>query len=117
MLPFGGWHVNKQALHDLVYISLFEIQGVAKTVSTLTERISKLIDKGSLENGIAIECKDGSLVIKVRVALFENTTIFATCERIQEHIKKVIESMTGMTVTAIHVRVAQIKKTRPLASL
>jgi uncharacterized alkaline shock family protein YloU len=113
MLPFGLLHITDRTLTELVHIILSEISGVAKTISKLTEPISNVVDRKKGTKGVCLKYDANELVIDVKVALFDNVSIFQTCYLIQEYIKEEIEVMTGLVVKGINVKVEQIIKVYP----
>ncbi len=109
VLPFGSLYITKMTLNDLVQTCLDEIDGVAKTISYFSEKVTNIIDRKTYK-GIAIVNEGDVLTIDVRVALFNTASIFSTCHKIQEHIKSQIEKMTGFHVKEVNVKVEQIIK-------
>lgn len=113
MLPFGALHITDRTLTELIYIVVSEVEGVAKTISPLSETVYKAVGKNRGEKGIFLQYDEKGLIIEVKVALFHNVSILGTCQSIQEHVKKEVEFITGLQVKAVHIKVEQIIKAYP----
>ncbi|MBO9130294.1 Asp23/Gls24 family envelope stress response protein [Bacillus sp. 165] len=109
LLPYGSLYITKVTVHDLVQMCISEIDGVAKTILNFSEKVTSVIDRRTYK-GVGIEHEQGTLSINVKVALYHTASIFATCYKIQEHIKAEIEKLTGLEVKEVNVKVEQIIK-------
>lgn len=102
-------------------------QVVAVIASVIAEEVPGISVKGGLyqdfakrlsggAKGISVAITEGQIVIEMRVAVMYGVHIHQACFQLQEKVKEMVETLTGLTVEAVNVRVEGIdmkEKERP----
>ena len=90
-------------------LAAMEVDGVASMAgNATTELISKLGVK-SLAKGVKVEMAEESVTVYAALNLKYGYSIMDVSEKVQEKIKSTIESMTGLQVSDVNVRVAGVE--------
>jgi uncharacterized alkaline shock family protein YloU len=108
ILPLGMLCIAERTVTELVDIAIDEVPGVSKVVSKILEPFRRKRRKG-----IWIEEKEKGLVIHVNVIICNTTAILPTCITVQERIKECVESVIGLPVQSVCIRVEQLIKAYP----
>jgi uncharacterized alkaline shock family protein YloU len=109
VLPYGNVHIADQIVALIASLAIVEIEGVVGTVSDIRDEVIRVVNKKA-QKGISIEKGElDEISIEMKVALYYGVDIVSTCEAIQQAVKNEIETMTGIEVNSVHVKVEQIK--------
>jgi len=108
ILPLGMLCIAERTVTELVELAVDEVPGVGRVISKIPEPFRR---KG--RKGIWIEEKEKGLVIHVNVIICNTTAILPTCITVQERIKKCVESVIGLPVQSVCIRVEQLIKAYP----
>ncbi|MBM7659495.1 putative alkaline shock family protein YloU [Bacillus mesophilus] len=110
VLPYGTVHIADQIVALIASLAIVEVDGVAGTVADFKDEMIRVVNKKSRQKGILIEKGEfEEISIEMKVALYYGSDIVETCKAIQAAVKYEIESMTGIEVNSVHVKVEQIK--------
>lgn len=108
--PYGSVHIADQIVALIASLAIVDVEGVAGTVADLKDEMIRVVNKKSKQKGILIEKGEFDEVsIEMKVALYYGVDIVKTCKAIQQAVKHEIETMTGIEVNSVHVKVEQIK--------
>ncbi|KGF04176.1 Asp23/Gls24 family envelope stress response protein [Anaerococcus lactolyticus] len=64
---------------------------------------------GTRTNKSSIRNVDGHLVIDLDLSLDKNVNVRKTVKKIQENVKNVVETMTGLNVSKINVNISKLE--------
>ena len=82
-----------------------EVEGVECMSGNITnELVSKLLSKG-----VTVEITDKTAVVYISVILKYGYSIPEVSEKIQERVASAIETMTGLTVAEVNIKIAGVK--------
>lgn len=86
-----------------------EVEGVASMVSTQTGGFAEIFKRGqntrSLTKGVRVDLDDNTVAIQLTIVVDYGTPVPDVAKSIQENVKKAIENMSGLEVTAVNVHV------------
>ncbi len=102
--------ISEEVISVITGLAATEVEGVKALGNGLTaESISKA-GSGKLSKAIRIasDGRDG-LVVRISVILRYGMEIPEVCEQIQERIKTMVESMTGLSVSDVDIRISAVE--------
>ena len=85
-----------------------EVEGVAKMSGNITNEIVSMLGMKTLSKGVKVHVKDEDVDVRLSLLLDYGVSIPDTCSEVQERVKNAIETMTGLHVTDVNVRIAGI---------
>ncbi|MBR0382168.1 MAG: Asp23/Gls24 family envelope stress response protein [Eubacterium sp.] len=85
-----------------------EVEGVAKMSGNITNEIVSMLGMKTLSKGVKVHVKDEDVEVRLNLLLDYGVSIPDTCSEVQERVKNAIETMTGLHVTDVNVRIAGI---------
>lgn len=90
-------------------LAAMEIEGVASMAGNATRELISKLGVKSLSKGVKVEMVDESVTVYVALNLKYGYSIVDVSEKVQEKIKSTVESMTGLQVADVNVRVAGVE--------
>ncbi len=85
-----------------------EVEGVSAMVGNITNELMSKVGVKSLTKGVKVEVVDKEVTCDMAVVLDYGYNIPATCQKIQEKVKNAIETMTGLVVSDVNIRIAGV---------
>ena len=86
-----------------------EIEGVASMVGSSSSGLAEIFKRGqntrSLTRGVRVELNDNTVAIHLTIVVDYGSPVPEVARSIQENVKKAIENMSGLEVTAVNVMV------------
>ena len=104
----GTVQIADEVVAIIAGMAATEIKGVASMAGNIkNERVAKMGMK-SLSKGVKVEVTDTDVKVDLTLILKFEANILAVSGAVQEKVKLAIESMTGMNVSEVNVRVAGV---------
>lgn len=90
-------------------LAAMEVDGVASMAGNATKELISKLGVKSLAKGVKVEMAEESVTVYAALNLKYGYSIMDVSEKVQEKIKSTIESMTGLQVSDVNVRVAGVE--------
>ncbi|HEY8395013.1 MAG TPA: Asp23/Gls24 family envelope stress response protein [Thermaerobacter sp.] len=103
-----GGHVRiaNEVVSVIAGIAAMEIDGVAGMASGgLVGGISEMLGRKNLGKGVKVEVGDRECTIDVFLIVEYGVRIPQVAERVQDNVKRAVETMTGLRVRAVNIHV------------
>ncbi|MBE5852330.1 MAG: Asp23/Gls24 family envelope stress response protein [Lachnospiraceae bacterium] len=85
-----------------------EVNGVSSMNGNLTHELLNKIGYNNLTRGVKVEVFNKCVKIDLAIIIEYGFNIPTTSKKVQEKVKNAIESMTGLEVTDVNVRIAGV---------
>lgn len=85
-----------------------EVDGVSAMVGNITNELMSKVGMKNLTKGVKVEIIGKAVRADIAVMLEYGYSIPATCQKVQEKVKAAIESMTGLEVSDVNIRIAGV---------
>jgi len=86
-----------------------EVEGVASMVGSTSGGLAEIFKRGqnarSLTKGVRVELNENTVSVQLTIVVDYGSPIPRVAKNIQENVKKAIETMSGLEVTAVNVMV------------
>lgn len=105
----GNIKISDEVLSTIATIAVSEIDGVAGMGGSFTGDIAEKFGKKTLTKGVKITMDNSDVILDLNVIIKYGLRIPEIAWNIQENVKKSVESMTGLNVTKVNVRVVGIE--------
>lgn len=89
-------------------IAATEVDGVASMVSNITNELMSRVGVKKLTKGVKVMVVDGKVNVDLAIMIDYGYNIPETCQSVQNKVKAAIESMTGLTVDIVNIRIGGI---------
>ena len=104
----GDVKISDSVVASIAGLAASEIQGVDSLSGNLTNEIVAKFGIRNNSKGVKLEIDNGSVVADIFVNVIYGYAIPEVSAKVQEKVKQAIESMTGLSVIGVNVRVVGI---------
>ncbi len=104
----GEIKVADEVVAIIAGLAATEVDGVSSMAGNITNEIVSRLGMKSLSKGIQVEVEDNEVVVDVAINIAYGYSIPEVSTKVQEKVKSTIETMTGLSVATINVRIASV---------
>ena len=104
----GEIQIADEVVAIIAGLAATEVNGVASMAGNITNEIVSRLGMKNLSKGIQIEIADNEVVVDVALNIAYGYSIPEVSTKVQEKVKSAIETMTGLSVATINVRIASV---------
>ena len=101
----GEVKVADEVVAIIAGLAATEVEGVGGNITN--EIVSKLGMK-NLSKGVKVTVEESSVLVDITLNLKYGTQIPAVSAKVQDKVKSAIETMTGLSVTEVNIKVASV---------
>ena len=105
----GNINISNEVVANIVGMAALEIDGVVSLSGGVTDGIAEFLGKKDFNKGIEIETNEGKVKIDISIIVEFGLKIPDISWRIQQNIKRRVEEMTGLLVSAVNVLVRGVE--------
>ncbi|MBQ2116430.1 MAG: Asp23/Gls24 family envelope stress response protein [Lachnospiraceae bacterium] len=106
---FGTVKIANDVVAMITALAVTEVEGVSHMVGTIPNEIMSKVGMKKQTKGVKVDITEKNVSVDVAVNLLYGYNIPTTCSRLQDKIKNAIETMTGLNVTDVNVRIVGIE--------
>ena len=105
----GGVNISEEVVGIIAGLGAVEVEGVDSLVGNLnSDNISKA-GQGKLAKAIKVVDGDpGKIIVRMAINMKYGYDIPKVSGMVQEKVKQAVETMTGLEVTAVDIRIATV---------
>jgi len=101
----GSVSYSEEVISVIAGLAANEIDGVAGMSGGIKAGINSLLGKSSHAKGVKSEIGTEEASIEVNLIARFGSNVRAVAQKVQENVKRAVESMTGLHVTEVNVNV------------
>ncbi len=108
----GSVSFANDVIATIAGLATIEIEGVAGMSGGFSEGLAELLGRKNLTKGVKVEVGKEECAIDLFIVVKYGTEIPSICIKIQENVRKAVETMTGLRVieTNVHIQGVQLEK-------
>ena len=107
----GEVKVADEVVAIIAGLAATEVEGVSSMAGNITNEIVSKLGMKNLSKGIVVELLDDEIKVDVAINIAYGYSIPEVSAKVQDKVKTTIESMTGIEVAVINVRIASVDMT------
>lgn len=104
----GEVNIADEVVTMIAGLAATEVEGISSMAGNITNELVSKLGKKNLAKGVKVEVVDNCVTVDVAVNIAYGYAIPEISEKVQEKIKTAIETMTGLSVNAVNVRIASV---------
>ena len=104
----GEVHVADEVVAIIAGLAATEVEGVASMAGNITNELVSKLGMKNLSKGVKVEVAEETVSVEVALNISYGYSIPEVSERVQEKVKSAIETMTGLSVAIVNVRIATV---------
>ena len=89
-------------------LAAMEVDGVHAMGGNLTNELSSMLGRKNLSKGVKVQMEAGVVHVDMMIHVRYGYNIPKISEQVQERVSQQIETMTGLTVSEVNIRVAGV---------
>ena len=104
----GEVQIANEVVASIAGISASEVEGVDSMAGGLAGELAGKFGAKNLSKGVKVEVAADIAMVELAINLTYGYRIPKTCNQVQEKVMQAINSMTGLTVKQVNVRIAGV---------
>ena len=104
----GEVHVADEVVAIIAGLAATEVEGVASMAGNITNELLSKLGMKNLSKGVKVEVAEKTVSVEVALNISYGYSIPEVSEKVQEKVKSAIETMTGLSVAIVNVRIATV---------
>lgn len=104
----GEVQIANEVVASIAGISASEVEGVDSMAGGLAGELVGKFGAKNLSKGVKVEVADDTAMVELAINMKYGYSIPKTCNQVQEKVMQAINSMTGLTVKQVNVRIAGV---------
>ena len=104
----GEVHVADEVVAIIAGLAATEVEGVASMAGNITNELVSKLGMKNLSKGVKVEVAEKTVSVEVALNISYGYSIPEVSEKVQEKVKSAIETMTGLSVAIVTVRIATV---------
>lgn len=105
----GTVQIADDVVAMIASLAATEVDGVSSMVGTITNELMSKVGMKNLTKGVKVSILENVVTVDLSVILEYGFNIPTTCQKVQNKVKTAIETMTGLTVADVNIRIASVK--------
>ena len=105
----GEVKIADEVVAIIAGLAAMEVEGVASMAGNATRELISKLGMKSLSKGVKVDVLDGIVTVSLTLNLLYGYGVKDISVKVQEKVKSAIESMTGLEVADVNIRVAGVK--------
>ena len=105
---FGTVKIANDVVAMIAGLAATEVEGVSAMVGNITNELISKVGAKKLTKGVKVDILEKLVSVDLAVNLAYGFNIPDTCKAVQDRVKSAIETMTGLQVADVNIRIVGI---------
>ncbi len=108
----GSVQIADDVVATIAALAAAEVEGVSSVVGDITNEVMSKVPVKKLTKGVRVDLLDNNVTIDLSIMIGFGYPIPETSRQVQEKVKNSVETMTGLTVKDVNIRVASVNMSK-----
>lgn len=104
----GEVHISDEVVAIIAGLAATEVEGVCSMAGNITNELVSKLGMKNLSKGVKVAISEKSVVVDLALNISYGYEIPVVSQKVQDKVKSSIETMTGLEVTAVNIRIASL---------
>lgn len=104
----GDIQIADEVIAIIAGLAATEVEGVAKMYGNITNELVSKLGMKNLSKGVKVLVTPSEVKVDLSIELKYGYSVMKVSEKVQEKVKQAIETMTGLGVSEVRVRIAGV---------
>lgn len=104
----GNINISEEVIASIAAVAAAEVEGVASLGNGSVD-IAEFLGKKSISKGVKLQIDDENIAVDLYINVKYGSVVPTVAKYVQEGVASAIESMAGLTVTAVNVHVSGVQ--------
>ena len=107
-INIGEVHISDEVVAIIAGLAATEVDGVCSMSGNITNELVSKLGMKSLSKGVKVTISEKNVVVDVALNIKYGYEIPIVSKKVQDKVKSAIETMTGLEVTAVNIKIASL---------
>ena len=107
-INIGEVHISDEVVAIIAGLAATEIEGVQSMAGNITNELVSKLGMKNLSMGVKVTICDDSVEVSLALNIKYGYEIPAVSKKVQDKVKSAIETMTGLAVTAVNIKIVSL---------
>ena len=107
-INIGEVHISDEVVAIIAGLAATEIEGVQSMAGNITNELVSKLGMKNRSKGVKVTISDDSVEVSLALNIKYGYEIPAVSKKVQDKVKSAIETMTGLTVTAVNIKIVSL---------
>ena len=107
-INIGEVHISDEVVAIIAGLAATEIEGGQSMAGNITNELVSKLGMKNLSKGVKVAISDDSVEVSLALNIKYGYEIPAVSKKVQDKVKSAIETMTGLTVTAVNIKIVSL---------
>ena len=104
----GEIKIADEVVTIIAGLAATEVEGVASMAGNITNELVGKLGMKNLSKGVKIDVLEGCISVELAIVLEYGYSVPKVSGQVQDRVKNAIETMTGLEVSEVNIRVAGV---------
>ncbi len=104
----GEVKIADEVVATIAGLAATEVEGVASMAGNLSNELISKLGVKNLSKGVKIQVDTDNVAVDIALQVDYGYSIPKVSKQVQERVKSAIETMTGLTVSEVNIRIASV---------
>ena len=104
----GEVNIADEVVTIIAGLAATEVEGVSSMAGNITNELVSKLGRKNLAKGVKVDVVDNCVTVDISLNIAYGYAIPKISAKVQEKVKTAIETMTGLEVNAVNVRIASV---------
>ena len=104
----GTVQIADEVVAIIAGLAASEVKGVASMAGNVTRDLIEKLGVKSLSKGVRVLVEEGEVKVAMNINMKYGYNVPDTCTEIQDKVKTAIETMTGLNVSEVNIKIASV---------
>ena len=104
----GAVHIADEVIAIIAGMAATEVEGVAGMVGKFGGDLVELLGRKNLSKGVSVVVGEDFVTLELSVIIEYGSTLVEVTRLIQDRVKSAVETMTGLDVHEVNIKVAGV---------
>lgn len=100
--------ITEEVIAIIAALAATEVEGIDSMAGGITNEIAAKFGKKNLAAGVGVSFAENVINVELALVIKMGVSIPDVAREVQEKVKSSIENMTGMTVGAVNIKIANV---------
>ena len=106
---FGEVRIADEVVAIIAGLAASEVEGGASMAGNVTRDLIGKLGMKSLSRGVKVTLDEDTVYVALAINIQYGYNVPTTCSRIQEKVKTAIETMTGLEVAEVNIKIVNVQ--------
>lgn len=104
----GEVQIADEVITIIAGLAATEVEGVSAMTGNITNELVARLGMKNLSKGVRVTMGEDAMRVDLAINIDYGYSIPEVCKNVQDRVKSTIETMTGLTVSEVNIRIADV---------